>query len=343
MIGCDDYQEAKKSESIGVEVTVQSRYGAGFFAEFVTVLSNIVYFDKKSNFQRLVVDWSQQFFPYKDSPTENGWDLYFDLIKANAPQNPDFIQHGLPVCHLVHDQTCMDRWVNYDKYLAYRQIFNQKMNEYLKIKQPILDEVEEFYKSKMQDHFCIGVHVRFSSAHTSENPGLLNLKDYINEARILLQKNSDKNPIIFVCSDSNYVINEFKKNFKSNQVVYTDARRAEFREEPHLIWDNPDYYLANPHVFHEKKPGYIGGKMTLIDCVLLSRCFVMVHSHSNVCEVATFFNPYIKSVFLPKGLSTSPCMYSNAPYHFKKLMLQSNKDSLGIEDFCYNCQICAND
>lgn len=308
-------------EGPGIELRVASWLGAGFFAELKNVMGSIIECDAK-NLQRIVVDWTQEFFPYKDDLRGNGWDLYFDIIKATAPADPSFVRVGNSGAHVLHDQTCMERWVRYDSYLFYREFVHKKFNEYIKIKRSILDEVDQFYTAYMQHRFCIGVHVRFAAAHAAENPGNrpIPLGDYIREARMLMQAHHTENPVIFLLSDSNHVINEFKHHFNPGQLVYTNAPRAHYNEEPHLIYENANYYLAHPHEFHARKPGFRGGKMTLIDCLLLARCNVMVHSHSNVCEFASFFNPQLRSVFLPKGFSARPCAYAQAPLHVYKII-----------------------
>ena len=298
------------------EIVVQAVFGAGFFAQLNRVFSNMIYFYGK-NIARFTPDWSDEFFPYKDNPACNGWDLYFELLKTNNSTLEYKKAYSGPMDHIIHDQTCLDRWVNYKNYLPYRKYMNKKLTEYIAIKPAIIQEINQFYDQHMASHFCIGVHVRFSAAHSQENPlgKAIDLYDYITEAQNQLNEHKDENPIIFLCSESNYVITEFQKHFKASQSICTNAFRVAYKEEPHLLFDQGDYYLANPEEFHKKKPGYLGGKTALMDCVLLSKCKIMIHSQSNVCEWATFFNPHIESIFLPKGLLTKPCLYENAPFH----------------------------
>lgn len=297
-----------------LEVGVQSTFGSGFFAELGQVIRHLVYFNNK-NLKRFYVDWTSEFFPFKDNPTGNGWDLYFELKTANAPHSNDFVYGHANLEHILHDQRCTDRFTQYKKYRFYRDIVNYTFNKFIKIKQNILDEVNEFYNEKMDGHYCIGVHIRYADAHKNEQPGEIKLIDYVQEVKKLIKMHKNEDPIIFIASDSHLAIERFKKEFKKHPIVYTIAFRAEKREDPHLIYEFAAYYKAHPQEFHEKKPGYFGGKMALVDCLLLSKCNVMVHTQSNVSEFATFFNPGIESVFLPKGLPPKPCGFETAPFH----------------------------
>lgn len=306
-----------QSQDQGIEVYIESILGRGFFAELNNIMATIIEFDKYPT-KYFVVNWKQQFFPYKDDPASNGWDLFFEFKGQDAiDRSIAYKRSGGYHNHTLHDQTCMDRWVNYEKYLPYRKYVCEKFNQYVQIKQPIVDEVEHFFNQRMQGRFCIGVHVRFAGVHVGENPDhkKIEIKEYINEARAQYVAHRTERPILFVASDSNYVIDEFKKAFKLSDVVCINAFRAAYNEDPHLIFEHADYYFAHPKEFHKDKPGSFGGKTALMDCLLLAKCNVMIHSQSNVCEWVTFFNPYIKSIFLPKGFKSRPCKFPNAPFH----------------------------
>lgn len=292
-----------------MRIVSSSWIGAGFFAELRQVVYNLIYHCKNDKIPKLlVVDWSQEFFPYKEAPTANGWDLYFEPIHSekvyayiNSKKCPSEPKHDKPYC--------IERWLHYKEYLRYRQFIHDRFFEYITIKQDILEKVDRIYNEHMKDHFCIGMHVRFAQAHVPENPyGVsLSLQDYIREAQLQFASYEHRNPKIFLATDSQYVIDEFKKHFDALQLVFTNAFRAKYKEDPHLIYEYGKYYTAHPNEFHEKKPGYFGGLMTLIDCLLLAKCQMMIHSVSNVAEFATWINPHLESIFMPKGLDSRPC------------------------------------
>lgn len=277
-------------------LTLHSRLGAGFFAEMNTVLRYIILLSfNESDGKELDIQWTEEFFPYKNHKDENGWTQFFEPIKT--------IQKVRNVndSEIIHDQNCLNKWLDYDNFYSFRTSMNKLLNKYIKIKPEILNEISQFYQEKMLNTLCIGVHVRFAAAHASEKPGIVTIEDYFNEVNQLIH-NSNSNYTIFLATDSHYVVEQFKKKYK-DKVIFTNAIRSQYMEEVHLIFDNPDYWLSHPAEFHKKKPGYKGGKDALMDCLLLSKCDYIIHTTSNVSDFATFFNPDIKSIFLPKNIT----------------------------------------
>lgn len=277
------------------KLTLRSRYGAGFFAELHTVVSYIVlvYFNEEKG-REIDVQWTEEFFPYKNDKHENGWNSFFHPI--GYVQNTRAINYG----ELIHDQTCLNKWLSYDDFYPYRLSMHKMLKKYVKIRKEITDSVDQFYNQHMQDQIRIGVHVRYASAHASEKPGAVSLEDYFKEIH-QLTKNLNKKYVLYVATDSNYVIEQFKKKY--NNLLYIDATRSNYNEEVHLIYDKPEYWLSHPQEFHKKKPGRKGGIDALMDCLLLSKCDYLIHSTSNVSDYATFFNPRIKSIFLPRNIN----------------------------------------
>lgn len=311
---CQGYSAAREKipkDKPKVRVVSTSWIGAGFFAELKNVIFNLIYRSDHKVPKILVVDWTQEFFPYKDDCACNGWDLYFEPIHSER-----VFEDRLSQCppEPNHDQPyCINRWLRYKEYLPYRQFVHDRFKRYITIKLDVLNEVNGFYDRWMKERFCIGMHVRFATAHASENPysPLLKLQDFIREAKEQWELHRDKNPIIFLATDSYYVIEEFKVHFDESQLVFINAYRAKYKEDPHLIYERQKYFLEHPDEFHKCKPGYFGGLTTLMDCLLLSKCQVMIHSLSNVSDFAAWFNPHLESVFLPKGVEPAFCPCEN--------------------------------
>jgi hypothetical protein len=69
--------------------------------------------------------------------------------------------------------------------------------------------------------------------------------------------------------------------------VYINAWRKEGNYDP--VFDSPNF-----------KVGYVGGVGALLDCLLLAKCDYFIHIISNLANFVSFYNPYIKSIFLPK-------------------------------------------
>jgi hypothetical protein len=162
----------------------------------------------------------------------------------------------------------------------------------------------------MAGYYCIGVHVRYGSDHVSEAPkGVASLNDYLTEVKNLIQQEPFRPVRIYLATDSHYVVDAFQDTFSPDQLITINTCRAEYREVPHLIYGNGDYWLTHKEEFHKKKPGYLGGKGVLMDALLLARCDILIHSTSNITSFVTFYNPYIKSIYLPKDTTTWPCRH----------------------------------
>lgn len=259
--------------------------------------------------REIEVNWSEEFFPYKKGKSENGWDLFFYPVGHVASRKS--VNHS----EIVHDQNCLNKWLKYNDFYQYRVQVNKLINRYIKVRQEIIDEVDDYYNSHMNNKVCIGAHVRFAGAHANEKPGSVSLDDYFDEIDALIKhlKQIKQKYRIYLATDSKYVVKKFQKKYK-DRVLCIDAIRSDFNEEVHLIYDNSDYWLSHPQEFHEKKPGYKGGKDVLMDCLLLSKCHYFIHSTSNVSDFVTFFNPDIESLFLPKKIVAKErtCLACNA-------------------------------
>lgn len=293
-----------------LELTVTTHLGAGFFCEFLKVIDNILHFEDE-HLVKVEVDWTHEFFPYKNLPRENGWDLYFDPIETGSYDQSVSLRKircdsGY---HELHDQLCRDTWVLYDKYLPYRLAANEKIKKYIKIKSHILKKAEDFYAAHMAGCICIGVHVRFASAHNHEVPGgrAPSINDYMAEVNALLKKHAGSAVKIFLATDSHVVVNRFRDAYAASMLTYIDAYRAPGSQDPGLVYENTNYWLSHPGEFHQKKAGYFGGESTLLDGLLLSKCDYLIHTTSNVSTFVSFMNPYINSIYLPKNIGPKPC------------------------------------
>lgn len=293
-----------------VAVTQASHIGGGFFCEFNGVLTDLIYYEQ-DGIKSMYVDWKDQFFPYKNKPDENGWDLYFEPIQVDTSKiNLDEAVHkvGNAPVHELHDQLCVAPWLRYDDYLPYRQFVHDKIEKHIRIKQHILDQVQAFYDQHMKDHFCVGVHVRYAHAHTQETPaGHPPLHEYCIEVDRLIARRGDKVKI-FLATDSFTVVNHFKNRY-GNMLVYIDTYRAANLEDPGLIYEDSQFWINHPAEWHRSKPGYVGGLGALMDCLLLARCEHFIHITSNLATYVCFFNPHIKSIYLPHTVQFSHCRY----------------------------------
>jgi hypothetical protein len=295
----------------GVAVTTSMHRGAGFFCELRKVIENIIHYEPEG-MRSHYVDWTDEFFPFKDEPRGNGWDLYFEPIvcqKFGAVGNEPVRSVGNCWVHELHDQVCVAPWVAYDEYLPFRLNVHDIINKYIVIKPHIRKFVDSFYEQHMKGCLCVGVHVRYATIHGAETPqGHPSLDTYCNEVNNLLNQYHDRNIKIYLASDSHVVIDYFKKIY-NDKLVYIDTYRARGSEDPGLIYEGGGYWMSHPAEWHKAKPGYRGGFGALVDCLLLSKCDYFIHITSNLAYFVTFFNPHIKSIYLPRTVPFACCRY----------------------------------
>jgi hypothetical protein len=316
-------RSSTKHTTRSAALTVTTHLGAGFFAEFSKVLMGLIHYEQEG-LANVYVDWTDEFFPYKDEPHGNGWDLYFEPIQVDKsainPTEP-IRKVGNPNTHEIHDQICSAPWLSYEDYLPYRMFVHQRIKQYIRIKPAVLEKVDAFYNEHLKNKICIGVHVRFANAHIAEVPGNRHptLEEYNVEVDAIIQKHPHTPLKIYVASDSHFVINHFKARY-GDKIAAIEAYRAPGVEDPGLIYGNANYWLAHPAEWHQSKPGYYGGLTTLMDCLLLARCHYLVHTTSNVSNFVVFFNPTITSVYLPRTAPYVPCRHKgDASVHNKFL------------------------
>lgn len=305
-----------------VDVTQASHIGGGFFCELNGVINTLIYYEHEG-IRSMHVDWTNEFFPYKDDPKGNGWDLYFEPVHIDTTtinlDEPPHYSGNVPV-HELHDQLCVAPWLRYDDYLPYRQFVHEKINKHIQIKQHIWDQANLFYEQHMKKYICIGIHVRNALAHAAEAPmGHPSLQDYYLEIDTLLQQHRGEKVKIFIASDSHAVINAFKKKY-GKKLLYLPAYRAQGDEDPGLIYENAAYWMSNPSRWHDAKPGYAGGLGALLDCLLLARCHYFIHITSNLATYVCFFNPHIKSIYLPKNVPFAHCRFRGDPSIYNKFL-----------------------
>lgn len=306
-----------------INLTVKMHEGAGFFAELHKIILALIHYEERG-FARVYVDWTDEFFPYKDSADENGWDLFFEPIPTHPLSKNtlvDKITINTGITHELHDQVCTAPWVAYKKYLPYRQFVHEKMNKYIKIKPHILEKRNAFYEENMQDRVCIGVHARIARAHAWLMPGkrLPTLDEYYAEVDALLEKHSGQEVIIFVASDSHDGIDAFKKRYGS-QLIYIDAYRAHGDKDPCIMYTMGEDMRKNPDIWHQRKHKYSGGESTLLDCLLLAKCDYFIHTTSNLAFFSCYYNPDIDAIYLPKAVPFKQCRYKDDPEVMNKLL-----------------------
>lgn len=244
----------------------------GFFSNFFAVLINLHWCLK--NKKTPVIYWDAQ-FPYYQPQGYNGstnaWEYYF------LPVSHQSIHHG----DAINRSYCAPNnlyiiWWDYDKMLKYREAFHALIKTYIHVKEPILKKVELFYDHHMKGKKTIGIHIRGTDKHTESPP--VDISKFIKQA-----KTYPKEYQFYVATDEHALLNTIKKELKDYTIIHYDAYRSDDKE--------PIHYKNIPHKA-------VLGEEILIETLLLSRCDLFIHAHSNVALAALYFNPKLENVLL---------------------------------------------
>ncbi len=272
-----------------VDLQLDITRGAGFFCEMFKVVSSLIHFEDQG-FNSVFINWKNRYFPYKDDFSDeiNGWDLFFEPIILENKETVPSMPVGGEGFHELHSD-CSDQWIKYNINLPYRRYVKKIIDKYIKIKPFILDKVDSFYNKNMKGYVCIGLHVR----HSMHVANRASLQEYAQEVNHILAQHKNDKVKIFIASDSYEPIRYFS-NIYGAQAIYSDALRKEKDFDP--VFDSPNY-----------KIGFAGGVGALTDCLLLSKCDYFIHITSHVSNFVSFFNPNIKSIYIPRKRPYQRC------------------------------------
>jgi hypothetical protein len=187
---------------------------------------------------------------------------------------------------LIDEKKIMFTKVRDNEELQFKENYNQKLKlsfakslfeKYLGINQRILEEVELYEKQWFKNEKILGVHYR-GTDKAGEAP-LLPKEELLKF--IVSAINEDKNlKIIFLSTDDEEIINFLKKSALELPLVYRgDAIRS-----------------ADGEQFHRKEENSksIVNRDAIVNCLLLSKCHVLLKTASMLSDCSVIFNPAIK-------------------------------------------------
>lgn len=249
----------------------------GFFSDFIATLNNIAWAERVGKIP--VVHWnhiSSYYQPQGYNGVRNVWEYYFEPVSHeqydpacdpapssgyNAPDGSGLMPVRLPS-------------------LAVKNQMHALMEKYVRIKKPIQEKIDAFYDAHMAGKKVIGIHLR--GTDKGNETEMVGAMDYINAARKIAEK-YDGDCLFFVATDEEKLLEKAKREFKE-KIVYHNSYRSSDSMPVHFY----------THAYSPAKKG----EEILIETVLLSRCDAIIHGHSNVAYVATFFNPALETVFI---------------------------------------------
>lgn len=243
---------------------VQTFDYCGFFASFKVVLGSIHLYEK-GVVKGVKVDFVENGPYYQNQQGKNWWSYYFKPIDLGNTEKPYLKTAGV-----------INGFFNIWKYLDKCNIHdvNNTLRKYVDIKDHILNKIDFFYESQFEDKFVIGVHYR-GTDKIKEAPRIPYelVFNEINKTIANLEQDDFK---IFIATDEENFLNEALKIYPN--IITRNVKRSKTNQPIHF------------------GGGYLAGEEALIDCVLLSKCDILIRTESHLSDCCKYFSPHQKSI-----------------------------------------------
>jgi hypothetical protein len=213
--------------------------------------------------------------------TNNSWEYYFDQVKINNDDEVKYMDSMVRGDLIYND---INSFMNPKDYINLKiKFFNN-----FKIKQYIIEEINEFYKNKLNGKITLGVQIRLTDyTHGGHNfPPFETYLNRINE--ILLEKPEIEQ--IFLATDDGKVIPKLKESLDIPILYWEDM----FRADDINLHLNPYDRLESNRDLHR----YIMGIECMKEIFTLTKCDYFLRSKiSAVSLITTILSENIKKIY----------------------------------------------
>lgn len=256
-------------------------YVPGFFSVFNTVVGWCAELEKlkrKGELAGYELDFGKIGLYYDKKHGNNWWHYYFEPIKAGSSA-------GARVVQPTDDETTTLS-VYAESHMS-RQHAHAIIEKYIHIRKNIAHKIHDFYQKNMRNNFVIGVHYRGTDKRCeAPRVSYQTMLEKIHSAIELYHNANEQQPLkIFVATD---------------EVAFLEYMRAKFPGKIiciRAIRSKGDRPVHAP----SKASAYKKGEDAILDCILLSKCSVLVRVASNLSSCSEQFNPQMPVIFVKKS------------------------------------------
>lgn len=304
---------------------------AGFFSVFNTLISIKAHWTGVHGFSKITPDWSiesvldfwktqeltsycyasreegntfKSLFQHKGMELDNA-SIYTDKINSDEISKFKLRIHS-PNLYADPDFTYVyaDRLYRSAGFQNWRYEMHTAL-ENLEPNQSLMNRINGLFRHVSDRDLVIGMHVRHPS-HAMEQPNseIPIAEDYIRVAKeLLLERKKDfKKVYIFLATDQDAVVEEFRREIGSDLLFFEDVTRVTSQQT--MDYENLDENRKlelGTQVQHmaAKDPQKWSSKLAeeiITDAWALARCQVLIHAVSNVATAVTFINPNLESL-----------------------------------------------
>ncbi len=255
-----------KKDTSGREFLIYT-HSSGMFATMTSILGALNYYEQ-GKFAGIKVDLFEGAY-WEPALGANWWNYFFETI--NIGKNNEANKRIFTVqehCLFVGDITAK----------LSKERITELLHKYVHVKPHILEKVNSFCAKNLCGHHVVGIHYRGTDKIT-EVP--LISYDKIQQAFTNVYDNlstaEQKNIIVYIATDDNLFLNYMLESL-SVPIIYNDFVRSDDNHAVH--WGCDDKY----------KSIYQKGEEALLDCLVLSKCAILIRTSSCLSFMAEYFN-----------------------------------------------------
>ncbi len=253
---------------------------AGFFSLVFQVLGAVAFCRMQGHNLRLKFD---QGYYYDSDLGGSWWDYYFDTSNFLFSDND-----SSPIW--VSESSALGQFT----YLGrdFHPLSANKILSCFGVKDHIREKVTCYYQRNFQDREVIGLHYRGTDKVEGQGQEAIRVPyEYIYDSVLPHCKRA----FIFVATDEAGFLEYMNKRFAGRILSY-DAIRS-FNGEP-IHTTSQSRSLA-----------YRAGEEALIDCLLLSKCKLLLRTDSNLSLASTYFSPQLNTINLSEKYMSENKIY----------------------------------
>ncbi len=315
----------------GARRIVTPAYDGGFFSVFNAFISHLVWDQQDDRCHGVFPDWdvgrmieregTTKFtsFCYGKPSEGNVWLKLFEPLHGATEiemNDRDFLYANASFPAQRHNEkreplmTYVHAYKLYQSrdFAAWRRQYHRVFAEHVRLRPELAAEIEEFVARHLRASFLIGAHVRHPS-HVMEQPNaaMAYTQVYVDRIRHTLRKRdidaAQGDWGLFLATDQDRVVDQFRAEFGDHVVCFTDVRRTRAEEDAqfesmseadrskeghqvqHLVAANPENWTTRM------------AWEVIRDTYTLARCQLLLHVVSNISTAVAYMNPAIELEF----------------------------------------------
>lgn len=253
---------------------VLTYHRAGLFSCFLVTLGMLDAYEQ-GRYSGVEVDFGTNGYYYDKLFGPNWWRYFFSSLNFGNEQAKKVII----TTNIVNDFA-----KNAVGFLG-RSRCKNLIDTYIKVRPEIIRCCQRFITKHFHDKAFIGVQYRGTDKFKHEST-YVSVDDMCKKVAAIIEENEFATMPIFVATDTEEFLTQMKRKFGSRIVSYST------------------FYSIGSVPVHRRGDisGFRKGIEAVVDCLVLSRAHIFIHTASNLATAVSFFNPNLQCVLLNENL-----------------------------------------